>query len=478
MARYLFRSLLLIVVLNLLVKPVWIFGIDREVQVLAGYEAYGRYFSYLNLAVIFNILADAGLTIFIQQHLSSQQHINLGWFKKAVSFKLLLSLAYTIIVCAVASLLGLTDHSLLLLMIALQLLLSWLSFFRAVISARQQFVVSSWLSVSDKLLLIVPGLVVLYVLMPGAPVPIHSFAFWQVVASAVSVTIALMFVWKYTSDAVVGEAGKIRFREMAAESAPMTAIVFIMFLHARADSVLLTQLPGTSEVQAGIYASMFRFVDMATVLSYLISGFLLSFWAKHMKQDDVIKDTTDKIFRMMMAGALLVSIVFFFYSKDLQLWFYQSANHDAEQVLKWGMLVLIPYFLVDLFGTLLTAARKLRFFLLLIVICAVLNITLNLIFIPVYQAMASAVIAIGTQGLLAAGLAYSCYRNWKLLPQGTSLYRLILLTLLLTVLILILQQTAIPVWGQLMIVSFVWMGLMFVLKLFSLNWIMEWQREN
>jgi len=478
LARYLFRSLLLIVVLNLLVKPVWIFGIDREVQVLAGYEAYGRYFSYLNLAVIFNILADAGLTIFIQQHLSSQQHINLTWFKKAVSFKLLLSIAYAIIVWTVAFLLGLKDHSLLPLMIALQLLLSWLSFFRAVISARQKFVISSWLSVSDKLLLIVPGLVVLYVLMPGVPVPITSFAFWQVLASVVSVTIALMFVWKYTADAVVGDAGKTSFRDMAVESAPMTAIVFIMFLHARADSVLLTQLPGTSEVQAGIYASMFRFVDMATVLSYLISGFLLSFWAKHMKQDAVIKDTTDKIFRMMMSGALLVSIVFFFYSNELQLWFYQSPNHDAEQVLKWGMLVLIPYFLVDLFGTLLTAARKLRFFLLLIIVCAVLNITLNLIFIPVYQAMASAVIAIGTQGLLAAGLLFACYRNWKLLPQQASVFRLLLLTLLLITSILLLQQTSLPTLIQLMIISIVWMALMFVLKLFSLNWIMEWQREN
>lgn len=478
MARYLFRSLLLIVVLNLLVKPVWIFGIDREVQVLAGYEAYGRYFSYLNLAVIFNILADAGLTIFIQQHLSSQQYINLTWFKKALSFKLLLSIAYAIIVWTVAFLLGLKDHSLLLLMIALQLLLSWLSFFRAVISARQKFVISSWLSVSDKLLLIVPGLVVLYVLMPGTSVPIHSFAFWQVVASVVSVTIALMFVWKYTADAVVEDAGKTSFRTMASESAPMTAIVFIMFLHARADSVLLTQLPGTNEVQAGIYASMFRFVDMATVLSYLISGFLLSFWAKHMKQEDVMKDTTDKIFRMMMSGALLVSIVFFFYSNELQLWFYQSPNYDAEQVLKWGMLVLIPYFLVDLFGTLLVAAKKMNFFLTLIIVCAALNITLNLVFIPVYQAIGSAIIAIGTQGILAAGLAYSCYKNWKLVPQRKSVINLVLMAILLIVVVQMLHQTSIPVFLQLAVVFFFWILFVFGLKLFSVNWIMEWQREN
>ena len=41
-------SLLLLILLNVLVKPLWIFGIDRQVQNITGYAAYGGYFALLN----------------------------------------------------------------------------------------------------------------------------------------------------------------------------------------------------------------------------------------------------------------------------------------------------------------------------------------------------------------------------------------------------------------------------------------------
>lgn len=121
---------------------------------------------------------------------------------------------------------------------------------------------------------------------------------------------------------------------------------------------------------------------------------------------------------------------------------------------------------------------KNEFFLTLIIVCAALNITLNLVFIPVYQAIGSAIIAIGTQGILAAGLAYSCYKNWKLVPQRKSVINLVLMAILLIVVVQMLHQTSIPVFLQLAVVFFFWILFVFGLKLFSVNWIMEWQREN
>ena len=53
-----FSHLILMVLLNLLVKPIAIFGIDAQVQNVVGAEEYGIYFSLLNFTYLFNIFLD------------------------------------------------------------------------------------------------------------------------------------------------------------------------------------------------------------------------------------------------------------------------------------------------------------------------------------------------------------------------------------------------------------------------------------
>lgn len=477
MARYLFRSVLLLFVLNLLVKPIWIFGIDRKVQVLLGYDSYGLYFSYLNFAVIFNILADAGITIYVQQHIASNQIVSARWLKKTIQYKLLLSVLYSVVTILVAFFLELNNHLLLGSLIVLQVLLSWLSFSRAVLSAKQQFVTSSFLSVFDKLLLIIPGIVVLYVYCGSCKGDILTFILGQI--GAVLLALLLAFYWLYKElKGAVKEETAYSVNHIIRASLPLAAIVFLMFLHTRADGVLLNLLLPNGNEQTGIYASMYRFVDAAAVLSYLASGFLLSFWSKHLQSPEIIKETLDKIFRMMMAAAFFAAVIFFFYSNEIQQWFYHISNPGAAAVLKWGMLVLIPAFLIDLFGTILTANRKLSIFLMIVSVCTVLNLTLNTIYIPVWKAMAPAIIAIVTQTVFAALLIFVCYKNWNILPNRTSVLRVFLLLIVLLLIAVMLQKTQIPAAAQIAVLGIVWTIFLFLLNLFSLRWILNWRAEN
>jgi hypothetical protein len=48
-----FKNLGRLLFLNGLVKPLWIFGVDRQMQNLVGFEAYGTYFSLFNLRMFF-----------------------------------------------------------------------------------------------------------------------------------------------------------------------------------------------------------------------------------------------------------------------------------------------------------------------------------------------------------------------------------------------------------------------------------------
>ncbi|MDR1761211.1 MAG: hypothetical protein LBR55_02050, partial [Bacteroidales bacterium] len=60
MKRTFIINLILLVFLNILVKPFWIFGIDRTVQNTVGAHDYGIYAALFSLSIILNIFLDMG----------------------------------------------------------------------------------------------------------------------------------------------------------------------------------------------------------------------------------------------------------------------------------------------------------------------------------------------------------------------------------------------------------------------------------
>ena len=55
-------NVILLIFLNLLIKPFWILGIDVGVQNRVGAENYGLYFAVFNFTFLFNMLLDMGIT--------------------------------------------------------------------------------------------------------------------------------------------------------------------------------------------------------------------------------------------------------------------------------------------------------------------------------------------------------------------------------------------------------------------------------
>ena len=84
------------VLLNLLVKPIALFGIDATVQNRVGPENYGLYFSLLNLSVLFNILLDVGINNFTTKNLAQEPEKIKKYFGKVFSFRLVLFSIYSV----------------------------------------------------------------------------------------------------------------------------------------------------------------------------------------------------------------------------------------------------------------------------------------------------------------------------------------------------------------------------------------------
>ena len=91
MQRKFVTNLFFLVFLNVLIKPYWIFGIDRVVQNTTGATEYGIYSSLLSFSFLLNILLDIGITNFNNRNIASHNHLLKKHFSSIVVIRMLLA---------------------------------------------------------------------------------------------------------------------------------------------------------------------------------------------------------------------------------------------------------------------------------------------------------------------------------------------------------------------------------------------------
>src|SRR4030095_3110604 len=116
-----FKGLSWLIILNLLVKPVWMFFIDRQVQNLVGHEEYGKYFALLSLSYVLYFLSDAGLTNMINQRIARGEELNVPYLLR---FKAVLVLIYFITTCFIGWLTHITHWDWLIYILLIQVMTS------------------------------------------------------------------------------------------------------------------------------------------------------------------------------------------------------------------------------------------------------------------------------------------------------------------------------------------------------------------
>lgn len=156
MKRIFFKNLAFLFTLNLIIKPVWIFGIDRTVQNTVGTEQYGIYFTLFSLSFITQILLDLGISNFNNRYLAQQQEDLNFYFSRLIGIKIFLAIVYVAITLVAGIALGYSSEWMKLLMIIAcnQMLASMIVYVRSNISAMHHFRMDSFLSVLDKAIMI------------------------------------------------------------------------------------------------------------------------------------------------------------------------------------------------------------------------------------------------------------------------------------------------------------------------------------
>jgi O-antigen/teichoic acid export membrane protein len=417
-----YSALGLLIILNVIIKPVWIFGIDRQVQNVVGHEVYGRYFALFNLSIVFSFLLDLGLTAYFNRQLATQKS---SFVDKAGSFlfiKLAFAVLYAALVFTAALLSGIDKLGILVSIVLIQIFTSLFVFLRSIITAHQWFKTDAWLSVLDKTFMILLCGSLLYFHKVFGQINLYKFLFTQVACTALAVICALVILLRRPNTFSVAEQ-PFFVSQILKAAFPFALVVLLMSIHVRLDGFLLERLHPNGSYEAGIYAAAYRLLDAANMVGYLFASFLLPYMAYQWSGNKEIQVVILTTRHFLLLYAFFIVVTVFFLAPWLQQILYHNENKDSIKVLQWCMLPLIGYSLTQIYGTVMTATGNIISFAYLNLAAVIINVVLNIILIPLYGALGCCYAALASQ--LFCGIATMVFVNRR---SGIS-YQLNLLAL-------------------------------------------------
>ena len=400
MQRKFLINLLLFLGLNLLIKPLWIFGIDRTVQNTVGSDVYGMYFVLFNFSLIFNMLLDFGITNFNNCNIARSNDFLHSGFSRIFTLKLLLGLFYMLFVLVAGWVVGYDacQYKLLIPLIINQFLAGFILYLRSNISGLLMFKTDSLLSVADRIVMIICCSVLLWGNVMETSFQIEWFIYAQTFSYLFTILIALPLVLRKTS-LKSPYIDYPFFKQILIQSLPFALLALLTSLHNRTDAIFLERLlpSGLGAEEAGIYASAFRLLDAAIIIAYLFSVLLMPMFSRMIAEKTAVNSLVKTSFTLIFIYGVMLATVSYYYSYDLMNVLYDDHIKESSSVFKILMLSIAPLSATYILGSLLTANGNLKKLNIIALLAMCINVGLNLLLIAHYKAVGTAIASLCTQ---------------------------------------------------------------------------------
>ncbi len=387
---------------------------------MVGDGSYGMYFALFNFSMLLNILLDVGITNFNNKNIAQHNFLLPKHLSNIVGLKFVLAIVYAVFSLSIAAIIGYShiQFHLLFFLILNQFLISFTLYLRSNISALHLFRTDSFISVLDRSLMIIICSVLLFTNWFNIEFTINWFVYAQTIAYALTSLITFVLVLR--------KSGRIKvrfdlnfFRAFLRKSYPYALLILLMSFYNRIDSVMLERLlpdPFGKE-QAGIYAQAFRLLDAVSMFGVLFGGLLLPIFAKMIKQNENVGPMVHLSFTLIIVPAVIIAVSSIYYSSEIMQILYTSNTENSSAILGILMSGFIGIAMTYIFGSLLTANGSIKQLNIMAFCGMILNVVLNLILVPRFQAFGSAWASLSTQILTGTTQLILALYIFKLKPE-------------------------------------------------------------
>lgn len=427
MQKKFLSNLLLIIVLNLLVKPIAIFGIDATVQNRVGTEEYGLYFSLLNFTFLFNILLDLGINNFTTKNVAQHPEIVPKYLGKVLSLRILMFLVYVLVSVFVAWLFGYSERAFFLLgfLILNQFFITIIAYIRSHFAGMLLFKTDAIISILDRFLLIIFCGLLLFGSFVESPFRIEWFIWVQTLSYGLTFIVGLFLLFRKVGKPV------IQFRRpfsmaILRQSLPFALLIFLMMIYTRTDSVMIERLNENGKFESGIYAQGFRLLDAFFMFGMIFTNLLFPIFSAMLKRKEAIDKLLNMSAKLLILGALCIAVLSFWNAETILSMIYKSDVSKSILPFQLLMFTFVGMCITLIYGTLLTASGNLKTLNTIALIGIVCNIGVNWVLIPIYGAVGAAIATLITQSIVGVIQWFIVLRrfhlrlNWQSVIQTIS----------------------------------------------------------
>lgn len=413
MQKKFLTNLGLILFLNLLIKPIYVFGIDKAVQSQVGTAAYGIYFAIFNFSFLLTILLDFGITNFNNKNIAQNNHLLTKHFSSLFTLKIFLAVVYIITVVIVGLVIGYDTRLMKLLLIQgfNMFLLFFINYLRSNLAGLHLFKTDGLISVLDRTIMIILGVIMLRSGILYTENGIMYFVYAQTFAYSVAAITAFIVILRKTHTFKISWNWPFSLMILK-KSLPFAILTLLMSFYNRIDSVMIERILPDGDVQSGIYAQGFRILDATNMIAFLVAGVLLPVFSRMLKHRESVESLVRLISTLLLTPAIVIGVGCFFYNTELIGQLYpQHVNETLEvyalhlkESSKIFSLLMLSFVAVStsyIFGTLLTANGNMKQLNYMAASGMVLNVVLNFILIQKFEAFGSAISSMFTQFLTA-----------------------------------------------------------------------------
>ena len=448
MQKKFFSNLFFIILLNLLIKPLYIFGIDVQIQNIVGSESYGLYFSLLNFSFLLNMFLDIGVTNYNTKNTAQNPNTLTKYIGSFFGLKIMLGVLYTIITIGFALLLGYSDQEMYILsyFILNQIFIGLILYIRSNFAGLHMFKIDAILSVLDRLVLIIICAFLIYGHWFKESFQIEWFVYAQTFAYGTTLIVALILI-RVKIGKIKIKANKVLSLAILRKSAPFAILILLMMLYTRMDAVMLERMLPDGKKQAGVYAQGFRLLDAVNMFAFLVAGLLLPMFARLIGEKSAVKPILQVAGKFLIGISLIIGIGLAINSELTISTIYTNNIEISSQVFFWLILSFIPLSFSHIFGTLLTANNNLRLLNQMAIFGVALNIGLNLILIPIMEAEGAAIATVITQSVTALFQLILVMRVFKFSIHWNSVSKLVLFIIIYLPTTFLLHQNFNEIWS-------------------------------
>ncbi len=392
-------SIIIAIFFNLIIKPIWVFGIDISVQNQVGESNYGLFYAIFSILMIFNIILDFGISqIFSSEIAINKQGIS-KYFKGFIKLKIILFVFFIVITFFIFyfnNLVG--NYTLIFILIFQQFFFFLILFFRAILSGNQNFKTDSFFSILDRLIMII--IYIIFNNLLNININILYFSLIMLAGEVITFLIIFLFIF-FKFDFKNIKFLDIKINKVVKITYWLSISSLFMALAVRIDSFMIYKLIPDNGNSAGLYAGVFRIYDFLISSINIIVVIMIPLFSKFKSNLKQLRIYYVSIGILIFTCILILSCVIFFNSNIILETLYHKLNADQSKSLGILVFSLLGIWIQNIYLSLLIAFKQVKYFMYVSIIGAIFSLVLNYIYIPQYGFLGSSYINLAISTLMA-----------------------------------------------------------------------------